>query len=117
AGEAEQNRNADREPIEDLDDRRRDEPFPLEQVAKIEHGFLLPTQGAPPMTSSRSRLRAPCKPRSLRSELAASTHKHCTAASRWSIEGSPTSVVNAGLIGAHARMSRCRPVDLTAGGV
>jgi len=43
--------------------------------------------------SSRSRLRAPCKPRSLRSELAASTHKHCTAASRWSIEGSPTSVV------------------------
>src|SRR5215475_5795265 len=35
AGEAEQNRNADREPIKDLDDRRRDEPFPLEQVAKI----------------------------------------------------------------------------------
>src|ERR1700751_6409813 len=50
AGETEQNRNADREPIEDLDDRRRDEPFPLEQVAKFEHGFLLPTQGAPPMT-------------------------------------------------------------------
>src|SRR5262249_23271437 len=94
AGEAEQNRNADCEPIKDLDDRRRDEPFPLEQVAIIEHGLLLPTQGAPPM----------------------STHEHCTAASRWSIERSPTSVVNAGLIGAHKCLNAV-PVDRTAAGV
>src|SRR5262249_45037138 len=113
AGEAEQNRNADCEPIEDLDDRRRDEPFPLEQVAKIEHGLPPPDKGAPPMTQ----LAQPTARFVQASELAARTHEHCTAASRWSIEGSPTSVVNAGLIGAHARMSRRRPVDLTAGGV
>src|SRR6476620_4646095 len=50
AGEAEQERNADREPVEDLDDRRRDEAFPLEQVAKIKHGGPPPDAGAPPMS-------------------------------------------------------------------
>src|SRR5262249_32825167 len=50
AGEAEQGRNADREPVENFDDRRRDEPFPLEQVAKIEHGVPPPDAGAPPMS-------------------------------------------------------------------
>src|SRR5262249_45944902 len=38
--------DADREPVEDLDDRRRDEPFPLKQVAKIEHAILLPRRSA-----------------------------------------------------------------------
>src|SRR5215472_935314 len=50
AGEARQRRNADREPVENFDDRRRDEPFPLEQVAKIEHRVPPPDAGVPPMS-------------------------------------------------------------------
>src|SRR5262249_51773027 len=50
AGESEQNADGDREPVEQLDNRRCDEPFPLEQVAKIEHGVLLPTQGCRQLT-------------------------------------------------------------------
>src|SRR5438132_2746527 len=37
AGETEQNRDADRQPVEYLDDRRRDEPFPLKKITIIEH--------------------------------------------------------------------------------
>src|SRR5262249_22308005 len=112
AGEAEQDRNADCEPIEDLDDRRRDEPFPLEQVAIIEHGLPPPdTRGA-----ASDAVRAADCAFVQASELAARTHEHCTAASRWSIERSPTSVVNAGLIGAHECLGAV-PVDRTAGGV
>src|SRR5215471_12845244 len=111
AGEAEQNRNADCEPIKDLDDRRRDEPFPLEQVAIIEHGLPPPdTRGAANeltrFAQPSPRPRASCKPRS-----SPRAHKHCTAASRWSIERSPTSVVNAGLM---ARINVSTPSPLTA---
>src|SRR5262249_11415495 len=85
---------------------------------KSNMGFLLPTQGAPSMTQlaqpTARAVQAAAVPR--RAELAASTHEHCTAASRWSIEASPTSVVNAGLIGAHACLAAVA-VDLTAGAV
>ncbi len=37
ARDAEQHGDADREPIKNLDDRRRDEAFPLEQIAEAEH--------------------------------------------------------------------------------
>jgi hypothetical protein len=37
SGQAEQGRDADREPIENLDDRGRNEPIPLKQVAIIKH--------------------------------------------------------------------------------
>ena len=37
AGNAEQHDQADHQPVERLDDRRRDEAVPLEQVLKIEH--------------------------------------------------------------------------------
>jgi hypothetical protein len=45
-----------------------------------------------------------------------SAYEHCTAASGWSIKGSPISVVNAGLIGALEYLGAV-PVDLTASGV
>src|SRR6202035_5816543 len=41
--QAGQHRHGDREPIEDLDDRWRDEAFPLKKVANVEHAALLST--------------------------------------------------------------------------
>src|ERR1051325_5333051 len=41
--QAGQQRHDHREPIKDLDDRWRDEAFPLKKVAKIEHAALLST--------------------------------------------------------------------------
>src|SRR4051794_27734488 len=41
--QAGQHRHGDGEPIENLDDRRRDEAFPLKKVANIEHAALLST--------------------------------------------------------------------------
>jgi hypothetical protein len=41
AGKREQNRHPDREPVKNLDDRRRDEPLPLKQIPIIEHQILL----------------------------------------------------------------------------
>src|SRR3954466_5132097 len=38
AGQSAQYRDNSREPVKDLDDRGSDEPFPLKEVAKIEHG-------------------------------------------------------------------------------
>src|SRR5262249_57697230 len=68
-------------------------------------GFLLPTQGcrqsvdAARITDSVLCASLDRARRVARSPWAHT--KHCTAASRWSIEGSPTCVVNAGLNGAH----------------
>src|ERR1041385_1244267 len=39
--QAGEHRHDDGEPVEHLDDRRRDETFPLEKVANIEHAALL----------------------------------------------------------------------------
>src|SRR5689334_2428267 len=41
--QAGEHRHDHREPVEDLDDRRRDEAFPLKKVANIEHAALLST--------------------------------------------------------------------------
>ena len=46
-GQPEQHGDADCEPVEDLDDRGGDEPFPLEQVVEVEHSVLLSTKTRP----------------------------------------------------------------------
>src|SRR5262245_14152763 len=99
AGESEQSRNTDREPVEDLDDGRRNEPFPLEQVANIEHGVPPPDAGVPPVTADLVLSR----PVRLRCRVVRSSPKpirtlHCGI--RMVNRTPRTPVVNAGLISA-----------------
>ena len=45
SGETAEDHDHDDQPVEQLDDRRRDEPLPLEQVADVEHDLLPMSRG------------------------------------------------------------------------
>ena len=77
AGKREQNRHPDREPVKDLDDRRRDEPIPLKQVPIIENQILL---AANALSFERWLCMAAERDRFMEAD------GHCTGADEWSIE-------------------------------